>query len=60
VLHDENGAESKGDSGYLLLNMDRNSPQKVKNHVKDIARAKSLNDYDYCKKYLMCGLPQIK
>ncbi|KAJ3638374.1 hypothetical protein MTP99_001746 [Tenebrio molitor] len=59
VLHDENGAESKGDSGYLLLNMDRNSPQKVKNHVKDIARAKSLNDYDYCKKYLMCGLPQI-
>lgn len=55
VFHDENGVESKRDAGYFLLNMDRNSPQKVEGRVKDIARAKSLDED--CKKYLLCGLP---
>jgi MFS family permease len=55
VFHDENGVESKQDAGYFLLNMDRNSPQKVEGHVKDIAKATSLDED--CKKYLLCGLP---
>jgi hypothetical protein len=57
VIHDENGVESKPDAGYFLLNMDRNSPQKVKMQVKEIARVKSLDAN--CKKYFLCGLPFV-
>ncbi|RZC42917.1 endoplasmic reticulum metallopeptidase 1-like [Asbolus verrucosus] len=57
VFHNEEGAEVKRDSGYFLLNMDRNSPDKVRRHVKDLARAKTLEED--CKSYILCGLPLV-
>lgn len=57
VFHDEKGVETKRDSGYFFLNMDRNSPKIVESYVKDLARAQSLSED--CKKYLLCGLPLV-
>ncbi|RZB40826.1 hypothetical protein BDFB_014591, partial [Asbolus verrucosus] len=57
VFHNESGFEVRRDSGYFLLNMDRNSPNQVKSYVKELARARSLEDD--CKNHLMCGLPIV-
>ncbi|KAF7287971.1 hypothetical protein GWI33_000031 [Rhynchophorus ferrugineus] len=45
----------KKDSGYFLLNMDRNSPNILRSHVMDLNRASPVNEY--CEKYPACGLP---
>ncbi|CAH0551529.1 unnamed protein product [Brassicogethes aeneus] len=55
-FYDENGNLNKTDSGIFMLNMDRNSPQSLKGHLKDYNKIKSLNNDD-CAKYPACGLP---
>ncbi|XP_044265898.1 endoplasmic reticulum metallopeptidase 1-like [Tribolium madens] len=57
IFHDEKGIETKRDSGYFFLNMDRNSPEIVNKYVKDLARARPLTED--CKQHLLCGLPLV-
>ncbi|KAJ8924322.1 hypothetical protein NQ315_007115 [Exocentrus adspersus] len=55
LFHNEEGVVEKTDAGIFFLNLDRNSPGILKNHVKDLKKAKSLEED--CEKYLLCGLP---
>lgn len=45
----------KKDSGFFFLNLDRNSPRILRDHVKDLGRAVSVKED--CKVYPACGLP---
>lgn len=55
VFHDQDGGVIKRDSGFMMLNMDRNSPRYVKNYVDETNNVKDLKDD--CKNFLLCGLP---
>ncbi|KAL3287811.1 hypothetical protein HHI36_002272 [Cryptolaemus montrouzieri] len=55
VFHSEDGGVIKKDSGYFLLNMDRNSPRSVAKYVDEFKRSVPLEDD--CKNFLLCGLP---
>lgn len=45
----------KSDSGFFLINLDRNSPYSLKNHVGELQKAKSIAED--CDVVLFCGLP---
>ncbi|CAH1955288.1 unnamed protein product [Acanthoscelides obtectus] len=54
-FYNVSGNLDKTDSGFFLLNMDRNSPKAVAPYVDEISKAKPLEDD--CQKYILCGLP---
>ncbi|XP_076259381.1 endoplasmic reticulum metallopeptidase 1-like isoform X2 [Rhynchophorus ferrugineus] len=53
----ESGELSRTESGFFMLDMDRNSPSILKRYVKELADVESLQDD--CEKYTFCGLPLI-
>ncbi|KAJ8963361.1 hypothetical protein NQ318_018833 [Aromia moschata] len=55
LFHNEEGVVEKTDAGIFFLNLDRNSPRILKNYIKDLNKAKPLEED--CKNYLLCGLP---
>nr|CAH7768334.1 unnamed protein product [Callosobruchus chinensis] len=54
-FHNFSGNVEKTDSGFFLLNLDRNSPKAVASYVDDISKAKPLAQD--CEKFILCGLP---
>ncbi|GLV43360.1 uncharacterized protein CBL_03903 [Carabus blaptoides fortunei] len=55
VFHDATGNVRKQDSGYFLLNMDRNSPKSVEKFVPELKEAISIQTD--CEQAVYCGLP---
>lgn len=53
----DSGELSRTESGFFLLNMDRNSPDILKSTVRELENAKSLDDD--CDQYPLCALPLI-
>ncbi|KAF5305113.1 hypothetical protein FQA39_LY09375 [Lamprigera yunnana] len=54
-FYDENKNLYKNDSGFFLLNMDRNSPDSIKNHVPELNNAIPIEDE--CSDLIFCGFP---
>jgi len=44
------------DSGYFILNLDRNSPSVLKDWVPELSKAKEIS-VKQCEKHLYCGMP---
>ncbi|KAF5280389.1 hypothetical protein FQR65_LT03198 [Abscondita terminalis] len=57
TFHNDSNHVAKTNSGFFILNWDRNSPYSVKNHVKSLSRIKPIEDD--CNEALFCGLPLI-
>jgi len=55
IVRNERSEIYKKDSGFLLLNMDRNSPDTIVKTVKDFSEMKSVAED--CDNILFCGLP---
>ena len=44
------------DSGYVLINLDRNSPRALIQHVPELYTAKEIGEKQ-CEQYIYCGIP---
>jgi len=55
TFRDENNNIYKKDSGFYIYDYDRNSPDSVKEYVKDLVNVTSIAED--CKRSLYCGLP---
>lgn len=58
VIRDKEMNITMSDSGYFLLNLDRNSPKSVLPYVEEL-RTSGRQVGDDCDKALLCGLPLI-
>jgi len=55
-MYDKSGNKFKDDSGYFVVNLDRNSPNVLYGHVGEFNTMSDITDRQ-CKKYLYCGVP---
>ena len=55
-FYDKPGNLSKEDSGYFLINLDRNSPGALMHIVPEMQNIKEVTE-EQCKEYLYCGIP---
>ena len=56
-FYDKSGNKSNEDSGYFVLNLDRNSPRILQNIVPEyLYHMQEVTDAD-CEKHLYCGIP---
>ena len=55
-MYDKAGSKFKDDSGYFVVNLDRNSPSVLYHWVPEFYTMKEVTEKD-CKKYLYCGMP---
>ena len=55
TFRDESGAVRRHDSGFLLVNMDRNSPRSLSAALPELAAA--ANTGQECETELYCGVP---
>ena len=55
-MYDKSGEKLKDDSGYFVVNLDRNSPSVLYKYVPEFYTMKEVTERD-CKRYLYCGMP---
>ena len=55
-FYDKSGAMLSDDSGYVVINLDRNSPSALYHWVPEYYNLKEISAKD-CDKYLYCGVP---
>ena len=55
-FYDITGAETDKDTGYFMVNLDRNSPHILNTWLPELKQAKDILQKD-CDKYLYCGAP---
>ena len=55
-FHDKTGKVTRDDSGYFVMNLDRNSPMSLMEWVPEYYTMKQLTQQQ-CQKYLHCGMP---
>lgn len=56
TFYTKEGVIEKEDSGYFVVNLDRNSPQILKEWVPELKSAKEIRPKD-CEAHLYCGMP---
>lgn len=55
-FYNKDGNQTSEDSGYFLLNLDRNSPRILMNIVPEFMRMREVTD-EQCEEHLYCGIP---
>lgn len=55
-FYNKDGIMEKSDSGYFMVNLDRNSPKILRGWIPELASAKEISSKD-CEKNLYCGMP---
>lgn len=55
-FYGKSGELLKEDSGYFVINLDRNSPSVLLHHVPEYYNLQDITDEE-CEKYLYCGMP---
>lgn len=55
-FYNRTGEKFKDDSGYFVINLDRNSPSVLYHWVPEYYTMKEISDKE-CQKYLYCGVP---
>jgi len=56
AFYNMNGTIEDEDSGYFMVNLDRNSPKILNNWIPELKQAKEINQKD-CDAHLYCGMP---
>ncbi|KAK5648927.1 hypothetical protein RI129_003819 [Pyrocoelia pectoralis] len=57
IFRNDSNEIFKNDSGFYLLNSDRNSPNNLKKYITELSDTKSLSED--CDRSLFCGLPIV-
>ncbi len=52
----QRGEQIESDVGYWIVNLDRNSPQILLDHVPEMNAMQEVSK-DQCQEYLFCGMP---
>lgn len=55
-FYNKDGSLIKTDSGYFMVNLDRNSPKILRGWLPELAAAKEISSRD-CEAWLYCGVP---
>ena len=55
-FYDQKGATQKHDSGYFVVNLDRNSPKILQDWVPELRDAREIREKE-CETHLYCGVP---
>jgi len=55
-FYNKDGNMTDSDSGYFMVNLDRNSPGILTGWIPELSRAKEISDKD-CERQLYCGMP---
>ena len=55
-FYNRDGSKAKEDSGYFVINLDRNSPSVLYHWVPEYYTMERITEKE-CKKYLYCGVP---
>eukprot|EP00092_Neocalanus_flemingeri_P002862 GFUD01003060.1.p1 GENE.GFUD01003060.1~~GFUD01003060.1.p1 ORF type:complete len:914 (+),score=90.26 GFUD01003060.1:82-2823(+) len=56
AFYNKDGALEKEDSGYFMVNLDRNSPKILNDWIPELKDAKEIKTKD-CEEHLYCGMP---
>ena len=55
-FYNKDGNKTDEDSGYFLLNLDRNSPRVLMNIVPEFMKMQDVTE-EQCQEHLYCGIP---
>jgi len=55
-FYNKNGELEKSDSGYFMVNLDRNSPDVLRDWIPELKNSMEVTKKD-CDAYLYCGMP---
>ena len=56
TFHFQGGQLASEDSGYFVINLDRNSPRVLLNHVPEMFEMHEILD-EQCDQQIFCGVP---
>jgi len=56
AFYNKDGSMEKEDSGYFMVNLDRNSPKILNDWIPELKEAKEIKQKD-CDAHLYCGMP---